>query len=113
MSQRFRLLGEAETPQQIADALNIRRQELGLTLFELNEATGFAGNYASKLFAKGYNKNLGSQSMPAMLSALGCRLVVVCDEEATLPAVVRRTLIERTHGAGRLGVLKPQHTATA
>jgi hypothetical protein len=100
MQERFRLLGEAQTPKEITDALNIRRRELGITLVELNEAVGFAGGYSAKLFAKGYRKYLGQESMPAMLSALGCRLVVVCDEQAELPAIVRRTLNEKTYGAG-------------
>jgi len=97
---RFRLLGEAETPQQIADALNVRRKELGISILELNEAVGFASGYSAKLFARGYKKYLGPESMPSMLSALGCRIAIVCDEEAKLPAIVRRTLNEKTYGAG-------------
>ncbi len=100
MQQRFRLLGEAETPKQITDALNIRRKELGITLVELNEAVGFAGGYSAKLFARGYRKYLGPESMPAMLSALGCKICIVLDEEAELPAIVRRTINEKTTGAG-------------
>ncbi len=100
MQERFRLLGEASTPQEIADALNIRRRELGLRMADLDATLGFAGGYASKIFAHGYNKNLGAQSLPAMLSAMGCKLAIIHDEQAELPRIVQRTIAERTHGAG-------------
>jgi hypothetical protein len=103
MSQRFRLLGEAVTPQQIADALNLRRQELGLRMADLDATLGFAGGYASKIFAPNYKKNLGMHSLPAMLSAMGCKLAIVLDEEAELPRIVQRTIKERTYGAGVVG----------
>ena len=101
---RFRLIGVAENPQQIADTLNTRRVELGLTMAELNEALGFAGNYAHKIFARGYNKNLGRESMPAMLAATGCKIAIILDEEAELPAIIRRAISERTIGAGNVSV---------
>lgn len=110
---RFRLIGVAENPQEIADALNTRRKELGLTMNELNNALGFAGNYTNKLFAHGYPKNLGKESMPAMLAAMGCRLAVVCDEQQELPPIVRRAITEKTHGAGVIGRAHKQQTAAA
>ncbi len=109
---RYRLLAEATTPQEIADALNIRRQELGITINELNDVTGFAGGYVGKIFAKGYRKNLGQLSLPTFLEALGCRLVIVADEDPeALPRRMRRALAERTTGARCVGRLKPQVAA--
>jgi hypothetical protein len=97
---RYRLLGSAENPQEIANALDIRRRELGLRMADLDDALGFTPGYVSKIFARGYDKNLGPQSLPAMLTGLGCRLVIVHDEEAELPPIIRRTISERTGGAG-------------
>jgi hypothetical protein len=96
---RFRLIGTASTPKEIADALNIRRQEMNLTLIEMNEALGFATNYLSKLVAPGYKKHLGTESLPALLTATGCRLAIIHDEEAPLPPIILRALADRTGSA--------------
>lgn len=110
---RYHLLGTAETPKEIARALNVRREQLGLTLSELNDACGFADRYLGKIFAENYRKHFGEQSMPATLAALGCKIVVVLDEEAELPPVIRRAIEERTHGAGGIGRLKPRSIVAA
>lgn len=110
---RYRLLGEATTPQEIADALNSRRQELALRMVDLGEGLGFAHGYVNKLFAQGYPKNLGKESMPAMLAALGCKIAIVCDEEAQLPPIIRRAIEERTGGAGVVGRPHKQPSAAA
>lgn len=98
----YRLLGAAETPQQIADMLNLRRQELGLTMTDLDEIGGLAPRYCAKIFAGGYFKSLGKISMPVLLQAMGCRLAVVVDERPeALPAITRRAITERTLSAYR------------
>jgi hypothetical protein len=67
---------------------------------DLDDALGFTPGYVSKIFARGYDKNLGPQSLPAMLAGLGCKLAIVLDEQAELPPIIRRTINERTTGAG-------------
>ena len=102
MSQ-FRLISAASTPQEIADALNIRRQELNLTLNDLDAILGFAERYASKIFARNYQKNLGKLSLPAMLKALGCKLVIVADDTPdALPPITKRAIKERTLSSCRI-----------
>lgn len=100
MSQ-FRLIATAETPQEIADALNRRRQELSLSMNDIDAIIGFAERYSSKIFAANYNKSLGKLSLQAMLSALGCKLCVVADENA-LPPITRRAIRERTLSSCRI-----------
>ena len=56
---------------------------------EFNTITGFADNYCHKIFAPNYRKNLGHLSLPVFLQALGCRLVVIADDEALPPVTVR------------------------
>lgn len=100
---RFRLVAEATTPQEIADALNIRRQELSLTMNDLDSVLGLAERYSSKIFAANYNKSLGKLSLPAMLSALGCRLAIIADEsEDALPPITKRAIKERTSSSFRI-----------
>ena len=111
MSQ-YRLLGTAETAQEVAAALNIRRQELQLTLADLDEILGFAPRYASKIFAPNYRKSLGALSLPAFLQGLGCKLVIVADDSPeALPAITQRAIRERTVGAGVVGRNKQQVAA--
>ena len=92
MTERFRLIGEATTPEEIIDAFNTRRKELSLSLNELDFALGFAPRYAHKLLAKNYNKNFGRQSLPCMLQALGLKLAIVEDREARLPSAIRAAI---------------------
>ena len=103
MSSQYRLVATAETPQQIADALNVRRQELCLTITDLDEILGLAPSYCSKLFAHGYRKNLGHLSLPVMLQALGCRLAIIADDgENALPKVTQRAMRERSCGPNKI-----------
>lgn len=83
------LLGLAETPGEIAGLLDLRRRELGLTSLAVDDVAGTQSGYASKLFCG--KKRLGDMSLPALLGALGARLVVVADD-AWLPAVTRREM---------------------
>jgi hypothetical protein len=93
----YRLIGTATDPQTIADCLNKRRQELGLTLSELDDVLGLAPRYASKIFAHNYQKSLGALSLPTMLEALGVRLLLVADDrENALPPITRRAIREKS-----------------
>ena len=93
----YRLIGTATDPQTIADCLNKRRQELGLTLSELDDVLGLAPRYASKIFAQNYRKSLGSLSLPVMLEALGVKLALIADDrENALPSITRRAIREKS-----------------
>lgn len=92
---RYELIGTADDTASIAAALNARRQQLGLTLCEVNDIAGFAGNYVHKLFASGCKKQLGNLSLSVLLASLGVKLVLVADDEA-LPPITRRAINERT-----------------
>ena len=99
----FRLIATARTPQDIANGLNVRRQELALSMNELDCLLGFAERYTAKIFATGYRKNLGHLSLPAMLDALGCSLAIVANDDLdALPPIVRRALNERTCGGNKI-----------
>ena len=91
---RYQLVGTASDATGIADALNTRRKQLGLTMSELNDLSGFAGGYVNKVFAAGYKKDLGRLSLPIFLEALGCKLAIIADDEA-IPAITRRAIKER------------------
>jgi hypothetical protein len=106
----YKLIATAQTPMEIADALNARRKELQLTMLELDEILGFAGRYSSKIFAHGYRKNLGHLSLPAMLDALGCRLAIIANEaDDALPPITRRTMHEKSISAGRVETVRRHH----
>jgi hypothetical protein len=81
------LLGLASTPQEIAGLLDLQRRRLGLTNLCLDDLSGVQQGYTGKLFAG--VKRLGEMSLPALLGAVGCKIVVVADDD-WLPAVTRR-----------------------
>lgn len=91
---RYQLVGTADDAASIAAVLNVRRQQLGLSLGEMNDLTGFAGGYCNKIFAPNYRKQLGHLSLPVFLKTLGCRLAIIADDES-LPPITKRALNER------------------
>lgn len=103
----FRLLATAEDPQSLADVMNRRRIELGISQTDLDHVTGMASGYCSKIFATKYNKSLGALSLPVMLGALGLKLAVVADDES-LPPITRRVVAERARNARPKSVLEPR-----
>jgi hypothetical protein len=97
---QFQLVGTASNVQEIADVMNMRRVQLGLTMSEMNDITGFADRYVNKIFASGYPKQLGSISLPVFLETLGLRLCLVADDHA-LPPVTRRAISEKVLSASK------------
>jgi hypothetical protein len=81
------IIGLAETPREIAGLLDLRRRELGLTCLATDEITGLQSGYSVKIFNA--IKNLGQVSMPALLGALGAKVVVVCDDNWLPPVTMR------------------------
>ena len=87
----YRLIGFATTPLEIARLLQKRRYELGITGDVLSNIAGLADRHLSKIECG--SKGLGSMSLPTLLSALGCRLILVADDEK-LPKIVKRYVSE-------------------
>jgi hypothetical protein len=60
-------------PQLIA-ALNARRYQIGMTMIDLDNASGVQEGYSAKIIAQ--MKTLGKVSTPLMIEALGVELLV-------------------------------------
>lgn len=97
---QYQLIGVATNADEIAQAINTRRQQLGLTMTEMNNVTGFADRYVSKILAPNYPKQLGKLSLPVFLETLGLRLCIVADDHA-LPPITRRAISERNLSAAK------------
>jgi hypothetical protein len=69
--------------------LDRRRQELGLRMEDVDAKSGVADRYSAKLFAG--VRRFGGMSLPAILGALQCDLVVV-PRSATAASVEPRGL---------------------
>ena len=82
----YRIIGYATTPIEIAKLLQIRRYELGISGDVLGNIAGLADRHLSKIECG--TKGLGGMSLPTLLTALGCQLVLVADDEK-LPKVVK------------------------
>lgn len=82
----YQLIGSATTPLEIAKLLQRRRYELGITGDALSNIAGLADRHLSKIECG--TKGLGSMSLPTLLSALGCRLILEANDEQ-LPKIVR------------------------
>jgi hypothetical protein len=69
-----------ETYDQLRDALNHRRVELGLTMLEVDERAGLSSGHASKLLVPPSKqmslcyRNIGPVSLPLVLGALKVRI---------------------------------------
>jgi hypothetical protein len=70
-------------------ALDQRRRELGLRMADLDQRSGVADGYSAKLICG--MRRFGEMSLPAILGALECDLVVVPRQSAS-PPVERRSL---------------------
>jgi hypothetical protein len=69
--------------------MDLRKRHLGLVNLALDDLSGCQQGWAGKVFSG--SKRAGSMSMPAMLGALGMKLVAVADDE-WLPANTCRYL---------------------
>jgi hypothetical protein len=59
---------------QLLQALNARRQALGLTMEVFDEKSGLTGGYSAKLFCG--MRRFGEMSLPVVLQTLGVELYV-------------------------------------
>lgn len=82
----YRMIGAATTPLEIGRLLQRRRYELGISGDTLSNVAGLADRHLSKIECG--TKGLGSMSLPTLLSALGCQLILVADDEK-LPKIVK------------------------
>ena len=70
------------TPDDIVAALRARRDELNISHETIDAIALYADGYTSKLLAPEPMKGLGHISLPSLLEALGCALVLVEDSAA-------------------------------
>jgi hypothetical protein len=70
------------TPDDIVAALRARRDELNISHETIDAIALWADGYCSKLLAPEPMKGLGQLSLPSLLEALGCALVLVEDTAA-------------------------------
>lgn len=85
----YKLVGSATTPVEIAKLLQRRRYELGISGEALGNIAGLADRHLSKIECG--TKGLGSMSLPTLLSALGCKIILVADDKK-IPNQVRNCL---------------------
>lgn len=79
--------------EDLIAALRKRRIDLGMSHMALENASGLQGGYASKLEAPGkstYARGLGRVSMPLLLGALGCGIVLVDTARAQKQQRIRK-----------------------
>jgi hypothetical protein len=91
------IIGIAQSPAEIAGLLDLQRRRLGLVNLCLDDVAGLQQGYSAKIFAG--VKRLGDMSMPAMIGATGCKLVVVHDPD-WIPAVTRQHIGSSIGGLG-------------
>jgi hypothetical protein len=76
-----RVLGEFTTIAELQSLLRARAEQLQISREQLDDLAGLAKGYASKLLAPSPVKKIGLVTMPALLGALGLKLVLVDDPE--------------------------------
>jgi hypothetical protein len=86
--------------QDLHEALRQRVASLDTTFSSLDELAGTADRYCAKLFSPIPMKALGQHSMGPVLIALGCKLLLVLDEEAIQKYAAR--LEKSKNASGRL-----------
>lgn len=85
----YKYIGSATTPLEIAKLLQRRRYELGISGETLSNIAGLADRHLSKIECG--SKGLGTMSLPTLLSALGCQLILVANNEM-LPRIVSKNI---------------------
>jgi hypothetical protein len=71
------LIAIAQSYDELLAALNLRRQQLGLTMEVLDEICGLARGHSGKIFGARRIKGLGSLSLLLLLGGLDCELAIV------------------------------------
>lgn len=84
-----RVLREVEDYCGLWNSFRQRIDELGLTRAEVSYLAGLQEGYVGKLAGPAMVKKYGIVSLGATLSALGCKLVLVEDPEATAKVMER------------------------
>lgn len=64
------------TTADLRRAIDQRRRAIGITMAELDDATGLQSGYSAKLLGPGRMKTFGEMSLEALLGALGLRLIL-------------------------------------
>lgn len=77
------LYGSAADPVELVEVLRRRKQELQITDQELDRIAGLTSGHSGKLLGAARVKRFGELSLFLMLGALGLRLAVVIDENAS------------------------------
>jgi len=76
------VLAEVTDPASLHQALRQRAEALSVTSETLDAVAGVPSGYCGKLLSLSPQKSLGAVSMPAVLGALGVRLVLLTDPAA-------------------------------
>lgn len=76
--------------EALIEALDARRQELGMSMIELDAAAGMAPGSIGKYLGPGRTKGLGAISIFKIASGLGLRLAIEIDPDATAAVLEER-----------------------
>jgi hypothetical protein len=85
----MQVVSEISTYADLVCALRNRRLDLGLAQLVLDDCAGIQDGYSSKCEAR--LKNWGQMSLSAVLGAMGCKLVLIADDDS-IPSAVRANL---------------------
>jgi hypothetical protein len=91
----MQILGEVKDWQGLHQALRLRAEQLNTSRSRLDDISGLASGYCSKLLSKRPSRQLGWISFGAILQTLGLKLLVI-DDLAAL-AQVQSRLVPRHH----------------
>jgi hypothetical protein len=83
------VIANVATYADLVCALRNRRLDLGLVQLVLDDCAGIQDGYTSKCEAR--LKKWGEMSLGAILGAMGCKLVLIADDDS-IPAAVRANL---------------------
>jgi hypothetical protein len=96
-----RIIGEAQTYDELIQLFRMRCDELGVAMERLDEIAGLPSRYVSKLLAPVPVRNIGRVSLGPLLGSIGCKLGLIEDPEAL--ARVSHRLVPSVHaGCGML-----------
>jgi hypothetical protein len=96
------ILGTVGSYADLHALLRARCEELQISRLQLDEISGMQSGYSSKVLSLRPQKRLGTTSLPLILPALGVKLVLMVDEQATA-ALQARNIAPRRESAVRSG----------
>ena len=111
-SDTARLLGEATDFLGLHRVLRERADELQISRLVIDEVAGLSSGYAGKLLSSPPTKHLGPATLPAVLGALGAKLLIVEDRTALarLATCPRR---QRMHARAKVSNAEPPRIKVA